>query len=287
MIVGESELIWRWPRVSVDWEPDPSDSLKTFGAFVQALREHHGYTRERFAPLVRFSVHTVASIELGRRMADEVFVERADEVLGSTGALVRAARHVSRQPGLASWFRRWAKLEAQAISLCTYECRLVPGLLQPESYVRALCDEDVPPLPDEELEALVAARMQRQRLFRDKPRTTFDFIVEESVVMRRLGGADVCRALLDRLLAASELRNVTLQIMPARTEHHACLAGPIRLLETPDTQRYAYSEGQESGRLIADKKEVAKLSLRYARLRSQALSPQESVGLLRRMRGEL
>ncbi|MDX2765363.1 helix-turn-helix transcriptional regulator [Streptomyces europaeiscabiei] len=48
--------------MSVDWEPDPSDSLKTFGAFVQALREHHGHTREQFAPLVRFSVHTVASI---------------------------------------------------------------------------------------------------------------------------------------------------------------------------------------------------------------------------------
>lgn len=77
--------------MSVDWEPDPSDSLKTFGAFVQALREHHGHTREQFAPLVRFSVHTVASIELGRRMADEVFVERADQVLGGTGALVRAA----------------------------------------------------------------------------------------------------------------------------------------------------------------------------------------------------
>ncbi|MDT0570800.1 helix-turn-helix transcriptional regulator [Streptomyces sp. DSM 3412] len=273
--------------MGVDWEPDPSDSLKTFGAFVQALREHHGYTREQFAPLVSFSVHTVASIELGRRMADEVFVERADRVLGDTGALRRAAKHVSRQPGLASWFRRWAQLERHAVSLCTYECRLVPGLLQPESYVRALCDEDVPPLPDDELEALVTARMQRQTLFRDEPRTTFDFVVEEAVLMRRLGGTAVCVELLDHLLAASTLRNVTLQIMPARTEHHACLAGPIRLLETPDAQRYAYCEGQESGRLIADRKEVAKLSLRYARLRSQALSPQDSVGLLKRMRGEL
>ncbi len=87
--------------MSVGWEPGPSDTLKTFGAFVQALREHHGHTREPFAPLVRFSVHTVASIELGRRTADEVFVERTDRVLGDTGALLRAAKHLSRQPGLA------------------------------------------------------------------------------------------------------------------------------------------------------------------------------------------
>lgn len=47
--------------------------------------------------------------------------------------------------------------------------------------------------------------------------------------------------------------------MPADSEHHAGLAGPIRLLETPDCKRYAYSEGQETGRLIADQKDVATL----------------------------
>ncbi|MEH0636993.1 helix-turn-helix domain-containing protein [Streptomyces bottropensis] len=273
--------------MSVDWEPDPSDSLKTFGAFVQALREHHGYTRERFAPLVRFSVHTVASIELGRRMADEVFVERADEVLGSTGALVRAARHVSRQPGLASWFRRWAQLERHAVSLCTYECRLVPGLLQTGTYARDLFDNRVPPLSDAELESRLTARTDRQRLLRERPHTTFDFVIEEAVFMRRLGGRDATRSLFDHVLAVGELRNVTLQIMPADSEHHAGLAGPVRLLETPEGKRYAYSEGQETGRLIADRKDVAALSMRYARLRSQALSPQDSTGLLERMRGAL
>ncbi|GAQ61938.1 helix-turn-helix domain-containing protein [Streptomyces scabiei] len=273
--------------MSVDWEPDPSDSLKTFGAFVQALREHHGHTREQFAPLVRFSVHTVASIELGRRMADEVFVERADEVLGGTGALRRAARHVSRQPGLASWFRRWAQLERHAISLCTYECRLIPGLLQTGTYAKHLFNNRVPPLSDAELESRLTARTDRQRLLRERPHTTFDFVIDEAVFMRRLGGRDATRSLFDHVLAVGELRNVTLQIMPADSEHHAGLAGPIRLLETPDSKRYAYSEGQETGRLIADRKDVAALWMRYARLRSQALSPQESMGLLERMRGAL
>ena len=43
----------------VDGEPDSSDSLRTFGAVVQALREHAGLSREEFAELVRFSKHTV------------------------------------------------------------------------------------------------------------------------------------------------------------------------------------------------------------------------------------
>ncbi|WP_052868835.1 helix-turn-helix domain-containing protein [Streptomyces niger] len=269
-------------------EPDPSDSLRTFGAVVQALREHAGLTRAEFGARVRFSRHTVESVELGRRMPDESFVERAEDVLGNTGALRRAARFLSRgEPGLAVWFRRWARLERVAVSLCTYECRLVPGLLQSEGYVRALCDNDVPPLADTELESTVAARLERQRILVERPNATFDFVIEEAVLLRRLGGVEVSREQLDRLLELGTLRNITVQIMPAESEHHACLAGPVCLLQTADGRWRAYSEGQESGRLIADPKEVSRIEMRYGRLRSQALSPKDSAGLLERIRGAL
>ncbi|MFI1385318.1 Scr1 family TA system antitoxin-like transcriptional regulator [Embleya sp. NPDC020886] len=275
------------PAEEWEREPDASDSLRTFGAVVQALREHAGLSRVDFGTMVRFSKHTVESVELGRRMPDPDFVERAEAALGDTGALRRAARHLSRRPGLAAWFRQWARLEGLAVNLCTYECRLVPGLLQPEGYVRALCDNDIPPLTDANLEVRVAARMERQRLLRDKPTTAFDFVIEEAIFMRRLGGVAVTRELLDQVIESSSLRNTTVQIMPADSEHHACLAGSIQLLETPDGRWLAYSEGQENGRLITDAKEVGKLQMRYARLRSQALSPNESLGLLKRMRGAL
>ncbi|KAB1980808.1 helix-turn-helix domain-containing protein [Streptomyces triticiradicis] len=273
-----------------DWErePDPSDSLRTFGAVVQALREHAGLSRVDFGARVQFSRHTVESVELGRRMPDESFVERAEEALGNTGALRKAAGHLTRgEAGLAAWFRRWARLEKVAVSLCTYECRLVPGLLQPEGYMRALCEEDIPPLSDDALEDTVRARKERQLLLKKNPNTAFDFIVEEAVFMRRLGGVDVTRDLIDHVLEVVAARNVTLQIMPVDTEHHACMAGPIQLLETPEGSWRAYSEGQENGRLIADPKQVSRLHMRYARLRSQALSPKGSVGLLERIRGAL
>jgi uncharacterized protein DUF5753 len=221
-------------------------------------------------------------------MPDPAFVERAEEVLGNTGALRRAATKLTRgEPGLAAWFRRWARLEREAVSLCTYECRLVPGLLQSEGYMRALCEEDIPPVSDEVLEATVQARLERQQLLRERPNTTFDFIVEEAIFMRSIGGAEVTRGLLDHVIDVVAPRNVSLQVMPATAAHHACLAGPVQLLKTPDGYWRGYSEGQENGRLIADSKEVSRLHMRYARLRSQALSPDESVGLLKRMRGAL
>jgi transcriptional regulator with XRE-family HTH domain len=269
-------------------EPDPSDSLRTFGAVVQALREHAGLSRVDFGLRVGYSKHTVESVELGRRMPDEAFVERAEQALGNTGALRKAARHLTRgEPGLAVWFRRWARLERVAVSLGTYECRLVPGLLQTEGYARAAFDGRIPPLSDHQMEAQVAARMERQQLVGDRPNTSFSFVLDEHIVRRRLGGLDVTRDQLDRLLTFGGLRNVAIQIMPTNCECHAGLDGPLALLETPEGRHLAYSEGQENGRLISDAKDAAVLHRRYATLRSQALSPLGSAGLLERIRGAL
>ncbi|MGW4925614.1 helix-turn-helix domain-containing protein [Streptomyces parvulus] len=284
-VVGASRTspAGEWER-----EPHPSDSLRTFGAVVQALREHAGLSREGLAAFVQYSKHTVESVELGRRMPDEGFVERAEEATGNTGALRRAARHLSRgEVGLAAWFRRWARLERDAVSLCTYECRLVPGLLQSEAYARAVFDNSIPLLTDEQAEAQLTARMERQRMLTERPTVPFSFIVEESVFRRRLGGAQVHENMLDRVLELTERRNVTLQLVPLETEFHGCLDGPVRILETPSGQRVGYSEGQQNGRLISDPKEASLLCRRYDTLRSQALSPKESRDLLERLRGEL
>ncbi|MFE7353042.1 Scr1 family TA system antitoxin-like transcriptional regulator [Streptomyces sp. NPDC057543] len=271
-------------------EPGVSDSLRTFGAFVQALREHAGFSREEFGDQVRFSKHTVASIEQGRRMPDRDFVERAEVALGNTGALRKAAPHLTRQAGLASWFRQWARVETTAISLYTYECRVVPGLLQTEAYARAV-SLNVPPLPDpDELEERIAARLARQELLAvtRKPPTAFSFIVEQAVLERWTGGEAVTREQFDRLLELIARNwNVEFQVMPTRRPTHAGLDGPMQLAETPDNRWFAYSEGQQNGRLIAHAKEISLLQQRYAKLRSQALTPEDSLGLLRRLRGAL
>ncbi|GAB1339049.1 helix-turn-helix transcriptional regulator [Streptomyces sp. E-15] len=273
-----------------EWErePHPSDSLRTFGAFLQALREHAGLTRAQLAELVRYSKHTVESVELGRRMPDEAFVERAEQALGNTGALRKAARFLTRgEAGLAAWFRRWARLEREAVSLCTYECRLVPGLLQSEAYARAVFEGTIPLRTDEELEQQLAARMERQAMMRERPRVPFSFIIEEHVFRRRFGDVEVMRELVDHVLERTAPRNVSLQLVPLDAGLHPCLDGPVRILETSEGRRLGYSEGQKNGRLISEPREVSALCQRYETLRSQALSPNASRALLERLRGEL
>ena len=268
-------------------EPESTDSLKGFGGVVKVFRERAGLTQEQLAPLVQYSLQTVASIEQGRRLPPKEFVNRAEDILDAFGALRAAARHLSRQPGLASWFRRWAELEQTALALNTYECRVIPGLLQTEAYARAVTLAVPPPPSEEQVEQRVAARLARQELLRRKPLVAFSFIIEQAVIERHTGGAEVTRGLVDNLLACAELVSVELQITPLRQPDHAGTDGPMRLLETPEHEWLGYSEGQQTGQLISSPDDVSVLTMRYAKLRSQALTPEDSVSLLKQIRGAL
>ncbi|QNE74097.1 helix-turn-helix domain-containing protein [Streptomyces finlayi] len=266
-------------------EPEFSDSLKAFGEVVKAFRKRAGLTQEEFAPLVCYSVPTIASIEQGRRFPPADFVERAEVVLDAFGAIRGAARHLSRRPGLATWFRQWATLEAEAVSLYTYECRLVPGLLQTEAYARTLFVNQLPPLGDDQVEVQMAARTDRQRLLRERPNTSYSFILESHLFDRQTGGRTVTCDLISHVIELAELRNIEIQVMPIKRHDHAGLHGPMQLCETPNNRWLGYCEGQESGLLITDPKVVSTLQMRYARMRSQALSLEDSLSLLRQMRG--
>ncbi|MFF3841429.1 helix-turn-helix domain-containing protein [Streptomyces sp. NPDC001930] len=266
-------------------EPEASDSLKAFGEVVKTFRKRAGLTQEAFAPLVGYSVPTVASIEQGRRLPSVGFVEKSEVVLDAFGVIRAAAKHLTRKPGLAKWFRQWANLELKAATLYTYESRLVPGLLQTPAYARTLFEKQIPALSDDEIESNLVARMTRKKLLTDRPHTIYSFIIEEHVLRRPMGGQEVMREQIDHILDICARRNIDIQIMPQTRGHHAGLDGPLQLLETTENKWYAYCEGQRAAHLISEAKEVSILQKRYARMRAQALSAEESASLLREMRG--
>ncbi|MFI8511740.1 Scr1 family TA system antitoxin-like transcriptional regulator [Streptomyces sp. NPDC085460] len=268
-------------------EPETSESLKAFGEVVKVFRKRAGLTQEQFAPLVGYSLPMVASIEQGRRLPSKGFVEKAEEVLDAFGVIRAAAKHLTRKAGLAKWFEEWAELEPQAVTLYTFENRLVPGLFQTPAYARTLFEKQIPAMGDDKIESNLVARMERAGILSERPETIFSFIVEEHVLRRQMGGPEVMREQIDHILRLCESRNIDIQVMPQSRGHHSGLDGPLCLLETRENTWYAYCEGQETGQLISDSKVVSILQQRYARMRAQALSVEATVGLLREIRGAL
>lgn len=274
---------------TVSGEPELSDSLRTFGAVLKALREAAGLTQEEFAPCVRYSSAYIAKIEQGKRFPPENLPERATEALGAVAGkvLTAAARSLRRRPGLASWFQQWAGIEEEAVTLYAYECRGVPGLLQTEGYIRAVFDRRLPPLAEEQFEQQVAARLARQDLLPERPTTSFSFLIEQAVIERRLGGTQVTSALIDNLLTHGGRRNVEVLVMPLRQPDHSGIDGQMYLAETPANSWFGYVEGHDSSTLLTDPKVVSAMLQRYGKMRSQALSHEASAGLLKQMLGAL
>lgn len=67
---------------------------------------------------------------------------------------------------------------------------------------------------------------------------------------------------------------------------HAGERGPMKVVETGDHQHVVYMEINDEGILISNPAKVSRLAQRYAKIRSQALSPDESLELIQRLAGE-
>ncbi|MCF2532067.1 helix-turn-helix domain-containing protein [Yinghuangia soli] len=268
-------------------QPDDRPAIWVgYGKLLKLFRERAGLTQQALADAVGYSVEHVASIEQGRRPAKESFTEAVEELLGAEGALAVLQNEVDLAK-LPQFFQDVAMIEADAATRYSYDTQLVPGLLQTEEYARALFEARCPPLPDEQAEQLLEARMRRQALLGRVPTTEFSFVVCEAALRCPVGGPVIMRAQLHHLVRCSELRNVELQVMPLGYGPHAGIHGPMLLVETVEHRHVAYFESNGEGHLIADPRKVSLFAMRYGKLRSQALGGEASVRLIERIAGEL
>jgi len=132
----------------------------------------------------------------------------------------------------------------------------------------------------------VAARLDRQQIFNRWPPPFTTFTIEESVLRCPLGGWDVHREQLEALLRFGRLRSVELQVLPMECKKHPSLGGPFIMLTPKGKPQVAYLEVQHISRLITDPDEVRILAARYGSIRAQALTPEESLTLIKKMLGD-
>ena len=112
---------------------------------------------------------------------------------------------------------RVRELEATCTSMSTFQPTVVPGLLQTAEYARQVFRRSRPGVPDHELLAAVAARMERQRvLFETSKRLAF--IIFESALRLRICPPLVLQAQLDRISALATSGHLMIGILPFRVE---------------------------------------------------------------------
>ena len=265
------------------------------GRRIRMARRHAGLTVIEAAARLEITRSSLSRFENGvsgvnvhllRSMMD-VYDERMDDVLD----LIRQARAPGwwRQYGISN--KDFVALETAATRITNYEVTLVPGLLQTEEYARALFTSGSRVRSEEWIANQLSVRLNRQeRLTDEEHPLELEAVVHEFALRNPVGPSPVMRAQLGHLALINELPTVTLRVLPASAFSSEATYGGFSILDFPaavghPSMCYAlHALGDER----RDKSEyVEPARLRFARLRSMALAPDESTALIERAIGEL
>ncbi|MGW7441624.1 helix-turn-helix domain-containing protein [Streptomyces sp. NPDC054849] len=258
---------------------DPSASpLDYYGSELRRLREDAGLKQGQLGAIVFCTGSLIGQIETTKRVPTRDFSERVDAALGTGGVFSRLVGLVLRSQ-LPTWFQAYAEMEARAAYLSTYQAQLVYGLLQTKEYARAVLGVR----SEGDLDAKVAARMERQRILdRENPPLMWA-VLSEAVLHQEVGGREVMRKQLAHLLSLRRREWVRVQILPFAAGAHAGQMGSFTVLRFEDDPDLVYTEDFVQGHMTANPQALREGSLRYDHLQAAALPLEDSAALIARV----
>ncbi|MFI9148979.1 helix-turn-helix transcriptional regulator [Streptomyces sp. NPDC053367] len=279
----------------------PTVGQLVLGRRLLDLREQAGLKREEAARVLRVAPATVRRMEMAEVSLKIPYLQLLLKAYGvpddEAEAFVHLAEEANR-PGwwqrfhdvLPGWFSMHVSLEGAASLIRSYEPHFVPGLLQTEDYARGvMLSGAVGQTRPDDIERHVALRMQRQGLLTREGAPRFWVVMDETVLRRPVGGPEVMRAQIDRLLEATKLPNVTLQVVPFATGPHPGTYGPFVLFRfaVPELPDMVYSEYLTGAVYLDARTEVATHLEVMDRMAAQAATAHRTKEILRDLRKEL
>ncbi|MEW1755638.1 DUF5753 domain-containing protein [Streptomyces cyaneofuscatus] len=273
---------------SAENKDSASPAAKLVAKVTRMLRVQRDWSQDRLGDELGYSAAAVSAMETCAQPASDAMLVALKRVLSEGSDVFETARLYMRMERLPEQFKDYALLEQAAISLQLFAANVIHGLFQTEAYARALIGGGYPPLSDERVEELVQLRVARNALFDRDPLPMIEIIIDEAVLRRVIGSEEIMLEQLLHLVECARRRNVTLLVLPLDAGKYGEYdggRGSMSLLETPEHEHLVYLEPQDESLLISDPAKVSVYAQRYAKIRSQALGPRESLDLIMRLAG--
>ncbi|MGV9980775.1 Scr1 family TA system antitoxin-like transcriptional regulator [Micromonospora wenchangensis] len=177
------------------------------------------------------------------------------------------------------WFRPWAELEQDAVSIRSYQSLVLPGLVQTEDYARVVLRAGGHSAG--EVEQLVASRLARQIVLDRDPPPQLVVVIDEAVLCRLVGDRAVMARQVEHLATTADREYVQVRVIPADGPWYSGLAGAFMLARLPDGAEVAYLDNQLRGELVTESADVVSLGRRWESVAGEALSARQSISLIR------
>lgn len=264
---------------------------------LRQLRTERGLSIEDVTERAMFSATKLSRLETGRVGASPRDIRDLCIVYEITDVTERERlMTLAREGKQRAWWQRfdlpyatYIGLEAEATSISDYNADVVTGLLQVESYARAIFEAGEPPLDRTAIERRTEARIKRQALLTQDDGPRFHFIIDEGALHRPVGGPTVMRAQAARIIEAADLPNVTFQLIPLSIGAHPALDSNFVILEfgKAAVNDVVYVEGLVGNIYLESAAELGRYRQVFSRLRSIALDPEGSVAAIMRIAAKL
>jgi transcriptional regulator with XRE-family HTH domain len=198
----------------------PTVRRRELGSRLRSLRSASGLSSQQVADWLGVSRWKVGRLENGQRGASQADIVRLCDLFQVDEEQCSRLIELAAEGKERAWWSRslpyaeYVGLEAAADSICDYGLAVVPGLLQTPDYARALVRAGGPALTPDIVEQRVETRMDRQRVLHSPDPPAFAAVLDESVLHRVVESPVVMLAQLRKLLDMSELRNVSIRVVP-------------------------------------------------------------------------
>ncbi|QVQ53888.1 helix-turn-helix transcriptional regulator [Spiractinospora alimapuensis] len=266
----------------------PLDSARRrFGNEMRKYRGRASLTQGQLARSALLSQAMISDIEKGRKTTKREHVVRIDAALTTDAALLHFWDSLFSPSGLSSYFKDVAEYEQEAHGISEYQIALIPGLFQTREYARTIIRMGQPNFTSEEVETQVEARMLRQRLLEVERPPLYRVVLDESVLLRPIGGHAVMGRQLQQLIDLSHRPRIILQVIPLLSEVHPGLDGAFQLITLADKGTMLYTENRVAGYPTSDETAVSDYQGMFGEIRGASLPVNASRALIEKIQGDL
>lgn len=265
----------------------PTIRRRRLGQELRRLRDEAGITIDTVAERLECSASKISRIETGHTTATPRDVRDMLLIYGVSEAESEELVQIAREARQKGWWHpfnpvlsgAYVGLEQAARSVHAYEQQAVPGLLQTEEYAEAMIRNARPDMPTDQVVQRVRVRSNRQSLLTQDDPIDLWVVLDEAVVSRPVGGDEVMRAQLRRLVEVAELPNVTIQLLPFDVGAHAGMDSSFTILlfaESGDPD-VVYAENAMGGLFLEKQDELQRFNYIFDHIRAVAMRPEESI----------